>query len=168
MKKIFAFILVFSLVLTLCGCGSPSKKSSSSTNKSAVDGTHSTQQSSYDYSDSSESDVDISDIKPIDYFWFAYCMVDDYMTGESDSIDLAEVYQLIELGFQKFYAATEIDASDSWQEQERKLDLQDAIQPFSNASGELEEYLMGGADSVDLAKVLRLLEQGLQAIEDAS
>lgn len=168
MKKILAFVLALSLVLTLCGCGSPSNKSSTSTSKSTVADTQSSQQSSYDYSDSSEADVDVSDIKPIDYFWFAYCMVDDYMTGESDSIDLIKVYQLIEVGFQKYYAATEIDASDSWQVQERKLDLQDAIEPATSALGELEEYLMGGADSVDLIKVHDGLAQGLLNYQDIS
>lgn len=117
---------------------------------------------------SNNENPEASDNLPTSCFYYAYFTVNDYLTGEEASVDIVDVYQHIEQGIQDFLAAVEIKDSDTWQEQERKLDLQDAIEPAKSALGELEEYLMGDADSVDLFKILRLLEQGLQAIENAS
>lgn len=117
---------------------------------------------------SNNENPEVSDNLPTSNFYAAYFIVYGYLSGESYSISASEIYQLLENGLYDFQEAVEIKDTDSWQAQERKLDLLYATQPISSASSELEEYLMGGADSVDLVKVLGLLEQGLQAIEDAS
>lgn len=171
MKKSALFILALVLLVSLCGCGTYSQ---SDLDAAYAEGYDKGYNAGYDrgyesgYSDSFESDVDVSNIKPIDYFWFAYCIVDDYLTGESTSIEISEVYQLIEEGFQKFYAASEIDPSDSWQKQERNIDLQDSIEPIKSAMAELEEYLMGDADSVNLIEVHDYLAQGLLNYQDVN
>ncbi len=98
----------------------------------------------------------------LEEFHIAYSLIDDYLTGESDTIEISEVYQLLENGLRYFYEITEYSSSDSWQMQEFKLDLQDSIEPIKSADGKLEEYLMGNPDSFDLVKVKELMEQGFE------
>lgn len=98
----------------------------------------------------------------LEEFYIAYSLIDDYLSGESDSINLAEVYQLLEEGIGYFYDATEISSSDNWQVQDYKIDLQDSIEPIKSADRELEEYLMGNPDSFDLVKVKELMEKGFE------
>lgn len=169
-KKYGTGTLVFFLLLAVCFLIAVIKTSvpNKTSTKSTSSYTASSRQSSDNDDDIVDWETDTSVYVPTGHFDDAYCIVDDYLTGETDSIDLFEVYILLEDGIHEFYDATEINASDSWQEQERKLDLQDSIEPAKSALAELEEYLMGSADSVDLIKVHDGLAQGLLNYQDIS
>lgn len=168
MKKLVILILALALSLSLCGCNKNNQRDSVSTS------TENNKHVTVSYTSDEYHDVDDELVDEwgdaydnhvsvdLEEFHIAYSLIDDYLSGESDNIDLAEVYQLLEEGIGYLYDATEISSSDSWQMQEFKLDLQDSIEPIKSADGKLEEYLMGNPDSFDLVKVKELMEQGFE------
>lgn len=172
MKRIVISIFALTLLVSLCGCNrSIHRESESPSVENNMRITDSCTSAGYDavddelvdeWGDAYDNHVSVD----LEEFYIAYSLIDDYLSGESDSINLAEVYQLLEEGIGYFYDATEISSSDNWQVQDYKIDLQDSIEPIKSALAELEEYLMGDADSVNLIEVHDYLAQGLLNYQD--
>lgn len=92
-----------------------------------------------------------------------YIAQDKKLFYTNNDIELIEASSYKE-GYRNGYHDAQDDAeySVNWQLAEFKLEIQDSIEPFSSASALIEDYLMNETDSINLAEVYELMEQGFE------